>query len=188
MALRLDFFVQQVANKELLVIADASSYPNDPPQVVNPTIEITPPGFDPVSFPFDTETYNTFTSDMLEITEPGVVSPLPDGIYTIKYSVDPPDDISVQKSYMRTEQIQEMFDEAFMTLDMMECDRAIKQQAIVELNSIYFFIQGSISAANNCALVQAQKLYTQAYKMLDRLTKAECGCNGSIYPYRYGSM
>jgi hypothetical protein len=29
---------------------------------------------------------------------------------------------------MRTEQIQEKFDEAFMKLDMMECDRAIRHK------------------------------------------------------------
>ena len=37
------------------------------------------------------------------------------------------------------DKIQEKFDNVFMTLDMMECDRAIKAQAKVELSSIYFF-------------------------------------------------
>ena len=82
---------------------------------------------------------------------------------------------------MRVEQIQETFDEAFMKLDMMECDLAIKQQQKVELNSIYYFIQGSIAAANNCAVDTANKLYTQASKMLSNFIKNNCGCSGSNY-------
>ena len=72
---------------------------------------------------------------------------------------------------MRVEQLQEKFDGAFMKLDMMECDRAIKTQAKVDLNSIYFFMQGAIAAANNCADVEATKLYNQADMMLNNFIK-----------------
>jgi hypothetical protein len=82
---------------------------------------------------------------------------------------------------MRVEQIQEKFDGAFMKLDMMECDRAIKTQAKVDLNSIYFFIQGAIAAANNCADVEAIKLYNQADMMLNNFIKNNCGCSGTNY-------
>ena len=82
---------------------------------------------------------------------------------------------------MRIDRIQEKFDEAFMRLDMMECDRAIKTQQKVELTSIYFFIQGSLAAANNCAIDEANKLYTQANNMLNNFIRNNCNCSGNNY-------
>jgi hypothetical protein len=75
----------------------------------------------------------------------------------------------------------ELFDSVFMQLDMMECDKAIKKQSMVELNTIYFFIQGAVAAANNCANVQAEKLYAQAYSMLENMQSGNCGCSGNNY-------
>ena len=60
---------------------------------------------------------------------------------------------------------------------MMECDRAFKTQAKVELSSVWFFIQGAIAAANNCATVEAEKLYEQANMMLDNMISNRCGCS-----------
>jgi hypothetical protein len=82
---------------------------------------------------------------------------------------------------MRVEKLQEKFDEAFMKLDMMECDRAIKTQQKVNLTSIYFFIQGSIAAANNCAIDEANRLYDQANRMLNNFIKNNCYCSGNNY-------
>jgi hypothetical protein len=117
----------------------------------------------------------------LGITAPGVDQPLPDGVYFMKYSVAPAYKNFVEKSIMRVERLQEKFDGAFMKLDMMECDRAIKTQAKVDLTSIYFFIQGSIAAANNCAIDEAMKLYNQADIMLNNFIKNNCGCSGNNY-------
>jgi hypothetical protein len=82
---------------------------------------------------------------------------------------------------MRTAKIQEKFDSAFMKLDMMECDSAIRMQSKVTLNTIYYLIQGSIAAANNSAIDTANKLYAQADKMLDNFIKTNCGCSGNNY-------
>ena len=82
---------------------------------------------------------------------------------------------------MRTELIQEKFDNAFMKLDMMECDLAIKTQSKVTLTSISFMISGSIAAANNCAVDTANKLYIQANNMLNNFIRNNCGCSGNNY-------
>ena len=107
--------------------------------------------------------------------------PLPDGVYFLRYSVTPAYQNFVEKSIIRVDQLQEKFDLAFMTLDMMQCDLAIKTQQKVTLNSIYYFIQGAIAAANNCAVNEANKLYNQASKMLDNFMKRDCGCSGNNY-------
>jgi ribosome-associated translation inhibitor RaiA len=159
-------------------IVDASTYVGTPS---DPSIEIKVPGFDVVNIPFTINDYNIFTSASLQITATGVNQPLPDGIYHLKYSITPAYENYVEKSFMRVDKLQQKFDEAFMKLDMMECDRAIKTQAKVELSSIYFFIQGAIAAANNCATVIANKLYNQADKALTTFMKNDCGCSGNNY-------
>lgn len=180
--LKLDILVVPTYNTYTLGIADASIYPNNPPAVSAPTIEITVPGFDVVSLPFLVNDFNVFNSLSLGLTTFGQsLLPLPDGVYKLKYTVAPSYLNFVEKTIIRVEQLQEKFDEAFMKLDMMECDRAIKTQQKVDLNTIYFFIQGAIAAANNCAVAEANKLYNQANMMLNNFILNNCGCGGNNY-------
>jgi len=179
--LKLDILVIPTYNVTTLGVADASIYPTNPPVVSGASIEITVPALGTFIRPFSVNDFNIFTTSNLGITPVGVDQPLPDGVYRLKYSVAPAYANFVEKSIMRVEQIQEKFDGAFMKLDMMECDRAIKTQAKVDLNSIYFFIQGAIAAANNCADVEATKLYNQADMMLNNFIKNNCGCSGTNY-------
>jgi hypothetical protein len=180
--LSLDILVIPTYNVNTLGIADASTYPTNPPVVVSPTIYITPPGFDQILLPFIPDNYSIYLSSTLGLTAIGeTITPLPDGVWFLKYSVDPALTNFVEKSIMRVNQLQEKFDTAFMQLDMMECDRAIKTQSKVDLSTIYFFIQGAIAAANNCAIEEANKLYNQADKMLNRFINGGCGCSGNNY-------
>lgn len=179
--LKLDFLVIPTYNVYTLGIADASTYPISP-AVTSPTIELDVPGFGVVSLPFSINDFNIYTSTSLGITPVGDPQvPIPDGVYYIKYSVAPAYINFVQKTIMRVDQLQEKFDSAFMKLDMMECDAAIKTQQKVDLNSIYYFIQGSIAAANNCAVDTANKLYNQANKMLNQFINNKCNCYGNNY-------
>lgn len=180
--LNLDILVVPTYNTLTIGIADASTYPTDPPVVTAPTIEIDVPSLGVVILPFVVNEFNIFNSASLGLTVIGEpLIPLPDGIYNFKYTVAPAYLNFVEKSIMRIDRIQEKFDEAFMKLDMMECDMAIKTQQKVDLNSIYFFIQGSLAAANNCAVAEANKLYTQANNMLNNFIKNNCYCSGNNY-------
>lgn len=183
--LKLDILVIPTYNTLTLGIADASTYPTDPPNVTNQQITITIPNFGIVNLPFVVNELNVFSSANLGITPVGTNQPLPDGIYYLEYSVNVPPTYSlekVDKTFMRVDRLQEKFDEAFMKLDMMECDRAIKAQAKVELTTVSFFINGAIAAANNCATIEANKLYLQADKMLTNFIRKNCGCSGNNYP------
>ena len=179
--LKLDILVIPTYNTLTLGVADASTYPTDPPSVSGATIQLTVPGFGVILKPFNVNDFNVYTTSNLGLSPVGLNQPLPDGVYHLKYTVDPAYENYVERSIMRVEKIQEKFDDAFMKLDMMECDRAIKTQSKVELNSIYFFIQGSIAAANNCATEEAMKLYNQADRMLDNFMRNNCGCSGNNY-------
>lgn len=179
MATTLDILVVPTYNTLTLGVADASTYSGTPSA---PTIEITIPGFGLVTLPFVINDFNIFNSTSLGITSVGdSLTPLPDGVYTLKYSIAPAYANYVEKTIMRVDRIQERFDEAFMRLDMMQCDMALKTQDKVTLNSIYFFIQGAIAAANNCAVQDANKLYNQASKMLANFSKGGCQCSGNNY-------
>ncbi len=162
-------------------ISDVSTYPDEPPIVSSPILLSTAPGFPSVSLPFDPQGEITITSDMFGITAPGVIQPLPDGLYQFSYSIAPSWENYTNISIMRVDRLQEKFDKAFMTLDFMVCDQAIKSQAKVTLNTIYLLIQGSIAAANECAIVEANKLYDKADAMLDTLLKKNCGCSGNHF-------
>jgi hypothetical protein len=178
----LDILVVPTYNTLTLGVADASTYDTDPPVVSSPTLEVTMPGFAPVFVPFNVNDFNILNSASLGLSVVGdPLIPLPDGIYTLTYSVAPAYLNFVTKTIIRVEQLQEKFDNAFMKLDMMECDLAIKTQAKVDLNSVYYMIQGSIAAANNCAVDTSNKLYVQADRMLNNFIKTNCGCSGNNY-------
>lgn len=183
MATTLNFLVINTYNTLTLGVADNSTYvgtPVAPIMVVTlPSGVLTLSGASTVSIPFTPNDYNIFNSATLQLSAVGVTNPLPDGIYGLTYSIT--GTAPVSKSIMRTDKIQEKFDNAFMKLDMMECDMAIKTQQKVTLSSIYFLIQGSIAAANNLASTQSAKLYQQANMMLDNFLKNNCGCSGNNY-------
>jgi hypothetical protein len=164
-----------------IAIADASTY-DDPLTVVLPTLEINIPGYtEPVYLDFVIQSTNIFNSTDLGITTTGNEEPLPDGIYCIKYTIDPPLENYTDISILRVDLLQQKFDEAFMQLDMMECDRAIKMQSKVDLNTISFFINGAMASANSCATVNAMRLYQQASTMLNNFINTNCGCSGNNF-------
>jgi len=174
----LDILVIETFNKLTLGVADISTYPASPP-ISSPTIVIDiPNGFGSITLPFVPNTFNVFNSLTLGLSAPGdSLTPIPDGTYTLTYSVTPAFENFVTKTFQRTEVFQEKFDDAFMKLDMMQCDLAIKTQSKVDLSTIYFFIQGSKAAANNCAIDTANTLYKQANKQLCNFIANNCGCS-----------
>jgi len=149
----LDFLVINTFDVNTLGVADTSIYDSYPPVVVAPTMSITIPGYtSPVAIPFIPDDFNVYNSATLGLSTLPTLNPLPDGVYYLVYTVNPALTYHVEKNIMRTARIQEKFDSAFMKLDMMECDNAIRTQSKVVLSSINFMIQGSIAAANNCAI------------------------------------
>ena len=183
--LQLDILVVPTYSVLTLGVADASVYPTNPPTVLSPSIEIEIPGFGTKILPFVPNQLNVFTSSDLGITEVGHNQALPDGVYRLKYSVAPAYANYVEKTIIRVDRLQEKFDNAFLQLNMMECDRALKKQSSVTLNTINFFIQGAIAAANNCAEYDSNTLYAQADNMLNNFLKSNCGCSGNNYQINF---
>jgi hypothetical protein len=160
-----------------LAVVDNSVYDGTPPSV---TLTIDVPGFgQAMGLAFNVNSVNIYNSINLGISS--ALEPLPDGNYCISYMITGNPVPAIEKRIMRVDRLQQKFDEAFLTLDMMENDRAIKTQSKIDLMSIYFFIQGAIASANNCAVAEATKLYIQADRMLNSFIGKNCGSSGNNY-------
>lgn len=174
MALSLDILFTPTYSTKTIAVTDTSTYDNDPPIVTNPTLEVSVPGFDTVTLDFVVNETNILTSTLLGITESGE-DPLPDGVYIFRYSVDPVETNFVEKTILRVEKLQKKFDAAFMKLDLANCSDKITKQQKISLDTIYYFIQGAIAAANNCATDEAVKLYKKADSLLyNFVQRGEC--------------
>lgn len=177
MAHIIDILIIPTYNLSTFAVVDNSIYDGAAPTA---TLTIDVPGFNTVSgLAFTTGTINLYDSIDLGISTE--IEPLPDGNYCVSYFIEGETEASVEKRIMRVDALQQKFDEAFLKLDLLECDKAIKKQSKVDLMSIYFFIQASIASSNNCAVVDATKLYIKADKMLDSFISNDCGCSGNNY-------
>lgn len=172
----LDFTIVDTHNPLTMGIADTSFYPENF-VVVNPTYEITPPSFLKAAVPYEVHEVLFINSNTLNITcvpTPALLTPLPDGIWTIKQSIAPPINWNVEKKFLRTTNIEQKFGKAFLKTDLIECNQDVRYEQMKILDQIYFYIQAAISAANQCNYILAMKLYNYANKMLDNFTKGIC--------------
>lgn len=183
MALTLDFLLTPTYSSKTIAITDISTYPNDPPLVDAPSLEVSIPGFDTTIIPFVPTELNILNSTILGITTEGE-DPLPDGVYIFRYSVTPASINFVEKTILIVDQLQEKFDNAFMALDMLQNDAAIQKQQKISLDTINYFIQGAIAAANNCATTEAVRLYKKADKLLYNFTQRG-ECCGVTFPTNF---
>lgn len=183
MALILDFLLTPTYSTKTIGIRDISTYPTDPAEVDAPSLEVSIPGFDTITIPFVPEDLNILNSTILGITDEGE-DPLPDGVYVFRYSVTPASIYFVEKTIMRVDKLQEKFDDAFMRLDMMDGNSKLKKQQKISLDTIYYFIQGAIAAANNCATTEAVRLYQKADKLLYEFTQRG-ECLGVTFPNNF---
>lgn len=171
MTLKLDLAYLDTHRADSFAIADISRYPTGFNQV-NPTIEITVPGFSPKSIVFVPSSIQVYTSNTLGITcDDCPTSNLPDGIYKVKYTLTPAYQYYVEKSFIRTNIIYSKLDEYFLKLDFMQCNQAIKEEDKKALDTIEFYIEGAVAAANKCLDTKAMELYNLANDMLKHLSK-----------------
>lgn len=157
-------------------VGDASVYQTEPE---SPTLEITVPNLGKVSLAFIPSSTTYYSSTTLGL---GDGLPLPDGLYTYRYSVAPSNQNYVEKNTLRTSLLWEKWDKVFLSLDMMERDGPLSRQDQKELQTIWMFIQGAESSARQCSFSQAISLYRKAEEMLDDLSqKKRCDFTYQIF-------
>lgn len=170
----LDLIFLDVHNSKFLALGDVSTYPTGF-NVSTPTIEITVPSYPPTSIAFVPTSVQMYNSTSLGITDDTCDNiPLPDGLYKVKYSVYPAYLYYVEKTFLRVDALMAKFDDAYLKLDLYECDQAIKYQEKQTLSLIEDYINGAIAAANNCANKLAVDLYTKANTTLTKFINNSC--------------
>lgn len=166
-------------NTKTIGIVDNSFYSSTQP-IINPTFEIYPPGFNKVSLTAINNSVNVFNSNHLKLTcsdDEDNLSTLPDGIWTIKYSINPSLTNYVEKTFIRTDLIECKYDNVFLKLDLEDCDDICntKKDDYKTLNTIKRYIIGSIAAANTCDFILSNKLYNKANNLIKKLDY-NCDC------------
>lgn len=170
---KLDLLIIDTHNTYSLGIGDISTYVGTP---VNPTIQLTPPGFNTVTLSFTPNNINIYDSENLGLCVASQVenTPIPDGVYKIRYTIHPAHKYYVEKTFMKVDQILEKFDIAFLKTDIVNCDIDLKEKDAKLLREINFDIQGAIAAANSCAIKLANQLYSRANTRLDKFLEQRC--------------
>ena len=162
-----------------LAIVDASTYATIPSSI-DVALQITPPGWPTINVPFTPGTVNVYKcADLGIVCALADCCPLPDGIYTVVYTVgpttNPPPLPSITKTFIKVDQIQCRFMNAFLKVDL-ECDCSSEDQKKYkqELKEIDLLINGAVAAANTCDDLLAYKLYAQADKCINKIYSKFC--------------
>ncbi len=167
-------------DSKVMMIGDISTYPTGW-NIVSPTVEITIPSFSIKTIPFTAQSVMVLNTIVLDLSTE--LMSLPDGLWKVKYSISPALTYNVTKTFLRVDKLYTAFDEAFLKLDMMECDLQLKREQFKTLYHIEFYIQGAIAAANNCADKLAVSLYNKAGKMIKNFVENRCPtCQGWNIP------
>ncbi len=177
-------------SSDSLVIADTSTYTVLPAGGLY-NLVVTPPGYQPISIPtFVPGVVNVFKCVDLGITcsDTGC-TPLPDGIYDITYTVQPPAGsnlpaTSAEFKFIKIDQIKCKYQIAFLMVDLeCGCHNPKWKSYMDELRMIRVYIDGSVAECNNSNYRLSYEFYKKADWMLDKLKChypssrwATCGC------------
>lgn len=172
----MDFMVVDTHNPTTLAVADTSFYPTGF-SILNPTLEITPPGFPKLVTVFSPNTVTTFNSNTLRITcvsDIRFLTPLPDGVWHIKASITPPIDFFAEKQFLRADNLKQKLGRAFLKSDLTECSLSTTRENMKAIDEANFYIEAAIAAGNQCNYILAMELYRTANTMLDHFLSGRC--------------
>jgi len=174
--------VPTVANCEILSVRDTSQYSSLLPIDCSELL-ITVPGF---NSPALIEVVPNFDLNLnacalgVQSTDCGSTNtPLPDGIYIIKYSVSPNSEVFVEYNHLRTTAILNSYYEVICGLNLADCEPSSeKQKSINEVNYIRLLIDAAIAEVEYCISPnKGMEMYNYALKRLNKilcLTSGNC--------------
>ena len=179
----LDLNVESTHNIKTLAIADMSFYANTPSGA---TLEITPPNFTKVTIPFhfnEVNVYNSNTLKLSSVIDPDLLGPLPDGIWKLRYSIQPASTTFIQRKFFRTNAIECKYQNIFLSVDLFaDCSTESSyclpnsnkyKNKIDKIKEIELMINGAISAANRGEDDYAMMLYKRADSLLTNFSNCQ---------------
>jgi hypothetical protein len=174
--------VPETMNPCLFLVADSSVY-NPDVDVKCPVLEITLPGFTvPVQFGEDkiSPGFNeVLTACDFEIQVDGcgtTFNNLPDGIWIIKYSVSPNDQVYVEYNHLRMIGALTRYNSILCELDLGTCDPDRELKAKMDkLREIRMYLDAAKAKVEFChEPAKGMELYKYAIKLLDKFECKSC--------------
>ena len=187
----LDLNLVDLRDMSTLVISDVSTYLTIPTsdQIA---LQITPPGGYPtVNVPFTPGSVNVYKCVDLGLTcSDSGCTPLPDGIYTITYTIissatqsnnQNATTASITKKFIRVDEIKCAYEHAFIALDM-NCHNDNQRGYMADLDRAKLYISGCIAEANRGNDVLSFKYYQKAEFILNTLAcRYTVNCNDRAF-------
>lgn len=175
---QLSIDIVNIANPNSLYIVDTSKYINGLPVSCN-TLEIQAPGFEDV---ISIEVESGFTLSLnacdleLQLHNCGNTSnPLPDGIYIIRYSIKPNDEVYVEYNHLRTTKLDNKIYDILCCLDVAACEpQGDLKEKLSKLNLLRTML---LAAKSNVEFCHHPNKGMEIYKYVQKeLNKLACGC------------
>ena len=175
--------VQETLNCSILRIDDTSKYAEG--MVVDcPILLITLPGFsysievlEPLAEPGFSLNLTACDLEVQTIDcDGGNFSALPDGIYVIKYSVSPNEQVYVEYNHLRLSKILNDYNNALCNLDLQDCAPDVETAKKLEvLREVKMYLDAAKAKVETChEPKKGMDLYTYAKKQLSRFNCTSC--------------
>jgi hypothetical protein len=171
--------VPTVLNTCILTVMDTSVYTDLIP-VVCETLAITVPGFNhSVELPVNSGFIQNITAcDLgLQTADCGTsYVDIPDGIYIIKYSVSPNDQVYVEYNHLRISKALNLYNKVLCQVDVNACDPPfVIKEKLEALRLIFMYLQAAVSKVETCHEPQkGMSLYNYAMKLLKKMSCINC--------------
>lgn len=179
MITHLSLDITETHDIKTLRVTDSSWY-NKKIDVECATLTVTPPGTSrEISFNVKKDFNTVLNSSNLKLKRARVYSdlgPLPDGVYKIRYSIKPNDDLWIEYEYLRVENLLKDFYEIKGKLKLQACEADWKtKDQLSKLDEIEVYIKaakGEVEYLHNRK--RGIELYDYARSLLSKFKQRDC--------------
>jgi len=178
MKTELDIYIEDVLNPKIQIIKD-SSYYNPDLAVTNAKLDLQYPNSDKyVSIPVGKNFSYILNSNTIGLTDVKYsenLSDLPDGIYTIKYSICPNKELYVEYSFLRNTKQVIKFNNLYCSVSVDKCSRKNYSEDLLKLRNIKDLIDASKYLADCGKYERSIELYDYVNELLSEFS-SDCNC------------
>ena len=176
---QIDINIEDVPNPKVLIVDDVSFY-NPEIDVTNSYLEVQYPGSKKyVHIPVAPGFRYTINSNILGITsvvKSELLAPLPDGLWTINYSICPNSELFVEYKFLRNVKQLNKISDAYCALELEKCARKEYKEELEKLREIEDYAKAAKYLADSCNRYNDSiKLYNFADELLNKFS-GNCNC------------
>jgi hypothetical protein len=173
--------IPETQNTCILRVVDTSLYTVDCMDVKCPILQVTSPGcIVPVSFEVTAgfPNLNLTACDLeTQTVNCGVTySNLQDGIYIVRYSVSPNEEVYVEYNHLRVTNIKNRYEKALCSLNLSGCQPSSEVlKKLDALGRIKMYIEAAVASAEYCHdAKKAMDIFEYAKKLMDKIDCKTC--------------